>query len=137
MNIESVPLSDRPTNRVRSVATDRPWIWLTAGWQDMLATKPIALAYGGAVCLVGWVVSLLLFEAGTLWAILPATSGFFPRTSSHFAWRISSGSCLFTYFFPAFRSAIRVSFRSVARSEYGVPAYRRRTSSSQNNADPG
>ena len=43
----------------------------------MLATKPVALAYGGAVCLAGWVVSLLLFELGTLWAILPATSGFF------------------------------------------------------------
>ena len=42
-----------------------------------MATPPIALAYGGAVCLAGWVVSLLLFEAGTLWAILPATSGFF------------------------------------------------------------
>lgn len=77
MNTESLPLSDRPANRVRNVSTDRPWIWLTAGWQDMLATKPIALAYGGAVCLAGWVLSLLLFEAGTLWAILPATSGFF------------------------------------------------------------
>src|SRR4051812_46757372 len=77
MNTETLPLADQPPSRVRTVATDRPWVWLTAGWQDMLATKPIALAYGGAVCLAGWVLSLLLFEAGTLWAILPATSGFF------------------------------------------------------------
>jgi len=77
MTTESLPLADQPTSRVCQVATDRPWVWLTAGWQDMLATKPVALAYGGAVCLAGWVVSLLLFELGTLWAILPATSGFF------------------------------------------------------------
>jgi uncharacterized membrane protein len=77
MNTETIPLADGPQSRVRTVATDRPWMWLTAGWRDMLASKPIALAYGGAVCLAGWVLSLLLFEAGTLWAILPATSGFF------------------------------------------------------------
>ncbi|MDO9711294.1 DUF2189 domain-containing protein [Paracraurococcus lichenis] len=77
MTVETLPLAGRPTNRVRIVTTDRPWVWLTAGWQDMLASKPITLAYGGAVCLAGWVLSLLLFEVGTLWAILPATSGFF------------------------------------------------------------
>ncbi|MCB4822270.1 DUF2189 domain-containing protein [Roseicella aerolata] len=77
MTTETLPLSDRPPSRVRNIATDRPWVWLTAGWRDMLASKPIALAYGGAVCLAGWVLSLLLFEVGTLWAILPATSGFF------------------------------------------------------------
>jgi len=63
--------------RVRRVATDRPWVWLTAGWQDLQATRAIGFAYGGAVCLAGWVVSLLLFELGTFWAVLPATAGFF------------------------------------------------------------
>lgn len=77
MTIETISMSDRTAARIRMVATDRPWVWLTAGWRDMVAARPIALAYGGAVCLAGWVVSLLLFEAGTLWAILPATSGFF------------------------------------------------------------
>ena len=63
--------------RVRHVATDRPWVWLTAGWRDMQATRPVALAYGGALTLAGWVLVLLFFEAGTPWAILPATAGFF------------------------------------------------------------
>ena len=63
--------------RVRRVATDRPWVWLTAGWQDLQATRPIALAYGGALTLAGWMLMLLFFEAGTPWAILPATAGFF------------------------------------------------------------
>jgi uncharacterized membrane protein len=75
--METAGTAHPPPGRVRTVATDRPWVWLTAGWQDMLATKAITFAYGGAVCLAGWVVSLLLFELGTLWAILPATSGFF------------------------------------------------------------
>lgn len=63
--------------RVRQVATDRPWVWLTAGWQDLQATRSVALAYGGALTLAGWVLVLLFFEAGTPWAILPATAGFF------------------------------------------------------------
>jgi uncharacterized membrane protein len=63
--------------RVRQVATDRPWVWLTAGWRDLQATRSVALAYGGALTLAGWVLVLLFFEAGTPWAILPATAGFF------------------------------------------------------------
>lgn len=63
--------------RVRHVATDRPWVWLTAGWRDLQATRSIGFAYGGALTLAGWVLMLLFFEVGTPWAILPATSGFF------------------------------------------------------------
>ncbi len=66
----------RPS-RVNRVATDRPWVWLTAGWQDLQAARPIALAYGGAVTLAGWLLVLLMFELGTPWAVLPATAGFF------------------------------------------------------------
>lgn len=63
--------------RVRPVATDRPWAWLTAGWRDLQAARSVSLAYGAAVTLAGWVLALLLFEAGTPWAVLPATAGFF------------------------------------------------------------
>jgi uncharacterized membrane protein len=73
---EPAPPSPRPS-RVRRVATDRPWVWLTAGWRDLQASRAIALAYGGAITLAGWVLMLLFLEAGTLWAILPATAGFF------------------------------------------------------------
>jgi uncharacterized membrane protein len=63
--------------RIRQVATDRPWVWLAAGWKDLSAEKSVAMAYGGALVLFGWVLALLLFETGTAWAILPATAGFF------------------------------------------------------------
>lgn len=76
--IESHPPAQAPGGpRVRHVATDRPWVWLTAGWQDLQATRPIALAYGGGLTVAGWILALLFFEAGTPWAILPATAGFF------------------------------------------------------------
>lgn len=65
------------TSRVRRVATDRPWVWLTLGWRDMMANRAISLTIGAALAGFGWVVSLLSFELGTAWAILPATAGFF------------------------------------------------------------
>ncbi|PZW43045.1 putative membrane protein [Humitalea rosea] len=66
-----------PTSRIRHVATDRPWVWLTLGWRDMMANRAISLTIGAALVLFGWIISLLLFELGIAWAILPATAGFF------------------------------------------------------------
>ncbi len=66
-----------PAPRVRRIATDRPWTWLTLGWRDMMANKAISLSYGAVLTLLGWILALLLFEVGTAWAILPATAGFF------------------------------------------------------------
>lgn len=63
--------------RVRPISTDRPWRWLTLGWRDLLANKPVALAYGGALALFGWILTWILFETGAPWAVLPATAGFF------------------------------------------------------------
>jgi uncharacterized membrane protein len=78
MTTDAAPNLGAPhPGRVRHVATDRPWVWLTAGWRDLLATRTIGVAYGGALCIAGWVLLLLLFEAGALWAVLPATAGFF------------------------------------------------------------
>ncbi|WP_037299838.1 DUF2189 domain-containing protein [Rubritepida flocculans] len=77
MEAESTEAAIPLTRRVRHVATDRPWTWLTAGWRDMMANKPISLAYGAALVLLGWVLTLLMFEFETPWAILPASAGFF------------------------------------------------------------
>jgi len=74
---ETTPAASPHTGRVRRIATDRPWTWLTLGWRDMMANKPISLAYGAVLTLAGWLLALLLFETGTAWAILPATAGFF------------------------------------------------------------
>ena len=77
MSIDITPAAPAPMGeRVRRVATDRPWTWLTLGWRDMMANKAISLTYGAAIVVAGWVLSLLMFELDMPWAILPATSGF-------------------------------------------------------------
>ncbi len=63
--------------RIRHVATDRPWVWLTLGWRDLMANKAVGLAYGAALTVFGWLLALPMLETGTPWAILPATAGFF------------------------------------------------------------
>lgn len=63
--------------RVREVPVDRPWHWIEAGWRDFQRARAIGLAYGMGLVLAGWCLTLLLFEADTLWAALPATAGFF------------------------------------------------------------
>lgn len=65
----------RPT--IRTVPVDRPWVWLEAGWRDLMACPSVGFFYGGALTLAGWALVLLLIWARTLWAILPATAGFF------------------------------------------------------------
>ncbi|MBL6457524.1 DUF2189 domain-containing protein [Belnapia sp. T6] len=73
----SEALSLSQARRVRRVTADRPWVWLTLGWRDMMSNRAISLGIGGALTLFGWALSLLLFESGAQWAILPATAGFF------------------------------------------------------------
>ncbi len=72
----TMPLTSART-RVRRIATDRPWVWLTLGWRDLMAHKAIGLSYGGALALFGWVLAWLMLELGLAWAILPAIAGFF------------------------------------------------------------
>ena len=76
MMTETQQAPARPRFRVRKVATDRPWMWLAAGWQDMRAYPYISGAYGAALAIFGWFVLLLMFEFGLTWAILPTVAGF-------------------------------------------------------------
>lgn len=77
MSIEAAPQPMPMPSRIRQVANDRPWAWLSAGWKDLMATPHIGFFYGGAVVVAGWLLVLLLLRAGAAWAVLPATAGFF------------------------------------------------------------
>jgi uncharacterized membrane protein len=77
MASDALPAGPARPASIRRVATDRPWVWLTAGWRDLMAHKAVGFAYGGALTLFGWLLALVMFEAGAAWAILPATAGFF------------------------------------------------------------
>jgi uncharacterized membrane protein len=74
-----IQLLDAPAarRRVRHIATDRPWVWLTLGWQDLMAHRAIGLTYGAALALFGWIMTWLMLELRIAWAILPAVAGFF------------------------------------------------------------
>jgi uncharacterized membrane protein len=77
MSFEAAPVPQPMPARVRQVATDRPWVWLAAGWHDLMAAPQIGFAYGLALTFAGWVLAGLMLWAGIAWAILPATAGFF------------------------------------------------------------
>jgi uncharacterized membrane protein len=77
MSFESVPTPAPMPSRIRHVAHDRPWAWLSAGWKDLMAAPHIGFFYGGAVVAAGWALVILLLQAGAAWAVLPATAGFF------------------------------------------------------------
>ena len=50
------PPSEPPTREITDLALGAPFVWLKLGWQDLMATKAIALFYG--VCF--WVMALVL-----------------------------------------------------------------------------
>ncbi len=77
MSVDVTPVPEPRPSRIRIVATDRPWVWLTAAWQDLMATPHVGFAYGAALAAAGWGLVLLLLWAGALWAILPVIAGFF------------------------------------------------------------
>ncbi len=62
--------------RIRVVGTDRPWVWLTAGWRDMCASPAISLTYGVLAVVSSFVLvaGLSMYDLGYL--ILPMAAGF-------------------------------------------------------------
>lgn len=69
-------IARRPAT-IRTVPPDRPWVWLTMGWRDLMANPQIGFFYGGALTVAGWLLALLLLGARSAWVILPASAGFF------------------------------------------------------------
>lgn len=77
MNSDISPAVPPTPIRVTLVSNDRPWVWLEAGWRDLMAMPHIGFFYGGAVILAGWILVVLMLQVGIAWAVLPATAGFF------------------------------------------------------------
>jgi uncharacterized membrane protein len=74
---DTLAVFDGPTPLVRRVEIDRPWTWLSRGWNDLLAAPGISLAYGVLISGVSMALAatLLLFEMPYL--LLPMAAGFF------------------------------------------------------------
>jgi len=66
----------RATPRVRTVGTERPWVWLAAGWRDMCAA-PVASAFYGLLAVASSFLLVAGLAMGELhYLILPMAAGF-------------------------------------------------------------
>jgi len=73
---EAIPVFPMPSPRIRLVAMDRPWIWLSHGWQDLVRAPKVGLSYGAVLVALSFVITLGLYLVDALYLLLPATAGF-------------------------------------------------------------
>ena len=66
-----------PQPHIRKVVLDRPWLWLGAGWRDLLAAPLLSLAFGAATVVAGWLGIALLVWLDLPYLVLPLSAGFF------------------------------------------------------------
>lgn len=70
----------RPTEHwlpsVRSVPEDRPWMWLSAGWRDMMASPVISFGYGLLAVVSSFFLLAGLAMMDMHYLILPLAGGF-------------------------------------------------------------
>ena len=74
---DSTAVFPTPQPRIRRVAVDRPWMWLAAGWRDLLAAPLCSLAIGAATVMAGWLAVALLLWVDLPFLVLPFSAGFF------------------------------------------------------------
>lgn len=74
---EAVPVFREPIPRVRRVALDQPWRWLALGWNDILQSPRVSLAYGVALVGISVLIAVALLLANLIFVILPLAAGFF------------------------------------------------------------
>lgn len=74
---ETVAVFRAPQPYIRKVALDRPWLWLGAGWRDLVAAPLPSLAFGAATVVAGWLAIALLVWLDLPYLVLPLSAGFF------------------------------------------------------------
>lgn len=61
---------------VRAVDTDRPWVWLSAAWRDMMAAPLVSFGYGALAVISSFVLVAGLAMENLEYLILPMAAGF-------------------------------------------------------------
>lgn len=74
---ETVAVFQAPQPRIRQVPVDRPWVWLTAGWRDLLAAPGPSVACGLVPVVAGWFAITLMIWWDLPYLVLPLGAGFF------------------------------------------------------------
>ncbi len=62
--------------RINVVSTTEPWTWLAAGWNDLRRTRWIGLTYGLIFVVLGYAVTVGLYQLGYYYLIWPMSAGF-------------------------------------------------------------
>ncbi len=74
---DAVPVFTSPTPHVRRVSVDRPWAWLSAGWQDLFFAPRLSLTFGLILVGISFALTLGLILTGYIYLLLPLAAGFF------------------------------------------------------------
>ena len=74
---EAVAVFRSPQPHIQRISVDRPWVWLAAGWRDVLAAPRVSFAYGFALAAIGWLSIALLVKFDLPYLVLPLSAGFF------------------------------------------------------------
>ena len=74
---ETFSVFPAPRPQIQRVALDRPWVWLAAGWRDLVAAPGVSLAYGLVPVIAGWSAVLLMLRLDLPYLVLPLSAGFF------------------------------------------------------------
>ncbi|MCG5243740.1 DUF2189 domain-containing protein [Azospirillum doebereinerae] len=61
---------------IRAVESDRPWVWLSAAWRDMMAAPLVSFGYGALAVISSFVLVVGLALEGLEYLILPLAAGF-------------------------------------------------------------
>ena len=74
---ETIAVFPTPRPYIRRVPVDRAWVWLSAGWHDMLAEPRQSLAWGLVPVIAGWSAAALFLWFDLPYLLIPLGAGFF------------------------------------------------------------
>ena len=74
---ETIAVFPTPRPLIKRVPVERPWVWLAAGWRDIVAAPGASLSYGLVPVLAGWLAILLTLWLDLPYLVLPLSAGFF------------------------------------------------------------
>ncbi len=63
-------------DRINQVSTVEPWKWLAAGWADLRQTRSISITYGLVFVVLGYAVTIGLYQLELFHLIWPFAAGF-------------------------------------------------------------
>jgi uncharacterized membrane protein len=73
---QNTPSQNAATRRVRTIDTERPWVWLAAGWRDMCAAPLVSAFYGVLAVLSSFALVGGLAVLEMHYLVLPLAAGF-------------------------------------------------------------